>query len=136
MSGSMGRSVCPLGRIRPVNAARPRVAATPHKNVAPAMYRYPRRGCVRLGKTDESAFLFFGVLDHVADLDGLVQHGGNRTVLLFRKPHRIFHRFMRDVSTDSVDQTNLRIDGRWGRGPFRLGPHFDTGEGLALLTQD
>lgn len=42
----MGGHACALGKRRPVNTARPRLAEIPQKNVAPAMYRYPRSGCL------------------------------------------------------------------------------------------
>src|SRR5712692_763819 len=80
--------------------------------------------------------LLFRVFDFEADLDGLPQHGRDRTILLFREPHRILDRFVGNLSSHAVDQANLSIDGwRAGRA-FRQCTYFQAGEGLAFLAQD
>src|ERR1700723_1783553 len=76
------------------------------------------------------------VLDRICNLYRLVQHGRNRAVFFFGEPHRIFNRFVGDVSAYSINQPNLCIDGGWSRGPFSLSPHLDTCERLALLAQN
>src|SRR5712692_6451922 len=80
--------------------------------------------------------LLFRVFDFEADLDGLPQHGRDRTILLFREPHRILDRFVGNLSSHAVDQANLSIDGwRPGRA-FRQCTYFQAGEGLTFLAQD
>src|SRR6266853_880858 len=76
------------------------------------------------------------MLNGVSDLRGLLQHGGNRAVFFFRKPHRVFHGFLRYLSANEIGQMNRRVDGGMAVRSLGLCPHFEPGEGLAFLPED
>src|SRR5580692_3705287 len=80
--------------------------------------------------------LFFGVLDHVADLSRLVQHGRDRAVFVFGQLYGIFNRLVRHPSCNTINQPDLGVDRRRSGCPVRLGPYLKTYKGLALLSQD
>src|SRR5437660_6160704 len=76
------------------------------------------------------------VLNGVGDLRSLLQHGGNRAVFFFRKPHRVFHGFLRYLSANEIGQMNRRVYGGMSVRSFGLCPHFKPGEGLAFLAEN
>src|SRR6266852_5589167 len=73
------------------------------------------------------------MLNGVSNLRGLLQHGGNRAVFFFRKPHRVFHGFLRHLAANEVGQMNRRVDSRMATRSFGRCPHFEAGERLAFL---
>ena len=84
MRGSIGGHACALGKRRPVNTARPRLAEIPQKNVAPAMYKYPRSGCLA-GKHLVEAL---GIESH----HHLVSHHHGRRRAALVLVHQLLHR--------------------------------------------
>src|SRR6266403_4728329 len=76
------------------------------------------------------------VLNGVGDLRSLLQHGGNRAVLFFREPHRVFHGLPRDLSANEISQMNRRVDGGMAVRSFGLCPHFEPGERLSFLAEN
>src|SRR6267143_4357353 len=76
------------------------------------------------------------VLNGIGDLRSLLQHGGNRAIFFFRKPHRVFHGFLRYLSANEIGQMNRRVDGGMAIRSFARSPHFERGERLAFLPED
>src|SRR6266852_6582521 len=76
------------------------------------------------------------VLDGEGDLCSLLQHGGNGAVLFFREPDRVFHGFLRHLSTNEIGQVNRCIDGGVAVRSFGLCPHFESGERLAFFAEN
>src|SRR5882762_5123931 len=54
------------------------------------------------------------VLDVGCDFRGFLQHRGDRTILLLRKADSVFNRLARYFASDTIDQFDFRVDGRWG----------------------
>ena len=80
--------------------------------------------------------LLINVLNVEGNFRGFFQHGGNGAVLFFGKVNGVFHGFVGDLASDTVDEPNGGEDGWRVGSAVGFGADFEGGEGLALFAKD